>query len=113
MDATSKFFTELGRLEHVPLLEKADGSVRFDISDGDRIDHVLVTSRKGDVAVSDSDADADCVVEADRALFERIANGETNIMAAALRGAVRVKGDVGVAMLVQRAFPGPPRSPNQ
>jgi len=113
MDTTSKFFTELGRREHLPLLEKMDGTVRFDIAEGDRIDHVLMTIRNGDVSVSHGEADADCVVEADGAVFDGIANGEMNIMSALLRGELQVRGDVGMAVLIQRIFPSPPSPRNQ
>jgi hypothetical protein len=41
-DSTAEFFHELDRRRHEPLLEKATGSVRFDLADGGRIDRWLV-----------------------------------------------------------------------
>ena len=37
-DSTAEFFHELDRRGHEPLLEKATGSVRFDLADGRQID---------------------------------------------------------------------------
>ena len=65
---------------------------------------------KGDLAVSRQNLRADCVVSADKALFDEIASGETNVMAALLRGALRVEGDIQLLALFQRLFPGPSRS---
>jgi putative sterol carrier protein len=67
----------------------------------------LITITKGDVALSHRNAKADCVVRADRALFDGIANGEANAMAAFLRGAIDVEGDRGLLLAFQRVFPGP------
>ena len=109
-DSTSEFFDELDRRSHEPLLEKASGTLRFDLADGKRTDRWLVTVKKGDVAVSHRNVRADCVVRADRALFDGVAGGEVNAMAALLRGAMGFEGDVGLLVLFQRLFPGPPRS---
>jgi len=109
-DGTAEFFGELGRRGHEPLLEKATGTLRFDLVDGKRTDRWLVTVKKGDVAVSQRNVRADCVVRADRALFDGVAGGEVNAMAALLRGAMGVEGNVELLVLFQRLFPGPPRS---
>ncbi len=109
-DSTSEFFGELGGRGHEPLLEKATGTLRFDLTDGKRTDRWLVSVKKGDVAVSHRNVRADCVVRADRALFDSVADGEVNAMAALLRGAMGVEGDVELLVLFQKLFPGPPRS---
>ncbi len=109
-DSTSEFFDELDRRGHEPLLEKASGTLRFDLADGKRTDRWLVTVKKGDVAVSHRNVRADCVVRANRALFDGVVGGEVNAMAALLRGAMSVEGAVELLVLFQRLFPGPPRS---
>ena len=38
-DSTDEFFDMLSRRRHEPLLEKVDATVRFDVADGDRIEH--------------------------------------------------------------------------
>ena len=108
--ATAEFFGDLGRRGHEPLLESADGSVRFDLADGDEVEHWLVRIHKGDVSVSREAAGAECVVGADKAVFDAVASGEANAMAAVLRGALRVDGDVQLIVLLQRLLPGPPGS---
>jgi putative sterol carrier protein len=109
-DATAKFFDALVERGHEPLLEKAKGTVRFDLKDGKKTDRWLVTILKGDIAVSRHHRRADSVVSADKALFDGIASGRTNAMAALLRGAVSVEGDTRLLVLFQRLYPGPPRS---
>ena len=109
MDATTEFFEELGSRGHEPLLEKATGTIRFDLSNGKRKARWLVTVKKGDVTVSHANARADCVTRADQGLFEQIVTGEENAMAAVLRGAISVEGRPELLVYFQRLFPGPPR----
>jgi putative sterol carrier protein len=105
-DATARFFGGLGARGHVPALEKASGTLRFDLKDRKRTTRWLVTVDKGDVAVSQRNVKADCVVRAEKTVFERIASGEQNAMAALLRGAVEVEGDEALLLQFQRLFPG-------
>jgi putative sterol carrier protein len=112
-DATSKFFDALVERGHESLLEKATGTVRFDLKDGKKTDRWLVTVLRGDIAVSRQHRRADSIVSADKALFDGVASGRTNAMAALLRGAMSVEGDVQLLVLFQRLFPGPRRSRRQ
>ena len=109
-DATAEFFDALVERGHEPLLERATGTVRFDLKDGKKTDRWLFTVVKGDLAVSRQNLRADCVVSADKSLFDGIASGKTNTLAALLRGAMSVEGDVRFLVLFQRLFPGPARS---
>ena len=108
-DSTAEFFQELGRRGHEPLLEKATGIVRFDLVDGRRTERWLVTLDRGDVSVSRKNAAADCIVRGDRSLFEAMATGEANAMAAYLRGELTLEGDPELLVLFQRVLPGPPK----
>jgi putative sterol carrier protein len=107
MDTTTQFFDNLAHRGHIPLLEKAKGSVRFDITDDDRTDHYVVTLDTGDISVSREMAPADCVITTDRVMFEDIAKGEQNAMAALLRGSLQIEGDPRMAVLIQRLFSAP------
>ena len=109
-DATAGFFDELGARGHEPMLEKATGRLRFDLTDGKQTTRWLVEIDKGDVAVSHRNAKADCVVRAEKKLFDNIARGKQNGMAALLRGAVVVEGDPTLLASFQRLFPGPRRA---
>jgi putative sterol carrier protein len=51
-----------------------------------RTDRYIVAVNHGTVAVSDENVEADCVVRAERTLFDGIASGEENLMAAAVFG---------------------------
>jgi putative sterol carrier protein len=106
-DAAAAFFEDLEQRGHEPLLAKVVGTVRVDLVDGDHIDPWLLTIEKGDLAVSHQDTKADCTFRADKAWFERLVVGEENAMAAVLRGAVLIEGDLDLLVAVQRLFPGP------
>jgi predicted lipid carrier protein YhbT len=69
----------------------------------------LVTLDRGDIAVSRKNASADCAVRTGKALFEQLVSGRANAMAAVLRGAIAVEGDLELLLLFQRLFPGPPK----
>ena len=106
-DTISDFFQRLGERGHQPLLAHMRGAVRFDIrGDDGELDRWVVAVDRGAVTVSQGNADADCIIGADGALFERLVNGEENAMAAVLRGALRCSGDVEMLLTIQRIFPG-------
>jgi putative sterol carrier protein len=109
-DATAEFFDELARRGHVTLLQKATGSVAFEIVQGRRTDRWMLTIDKGDIAVSRRRAAADCLIRAEKALFDRVATGNESAVAAVLRGDLAVTGDWRFLVLIQRLFPGPPAS---
>jgi putative sterol carrier protein len=107
-DATTEFFQGLEARGHEPALKKASGSVRFDIIDDGRKSRWLVEIDHGDIAVSHRNAKADCVIRAEKSLFEEIAQGKKNAVAAVLRGDLEIDGSPHVLVLFQRLFPGLP-----
>jgi putative sterol carrier protein len=109
VDATAKFFADLQRDGHQPLFEKASGSLRFDLTDGKAVERWRVDVHKGDVAVSHKAVAADCVLRASKQLFDRLASGRENAMAAVLRGALTVEGNIDLLLAFQRILPSPPR----
>jgi putative sterol carrier protein len=106
-DATADFFAGLAKRGHEPLLGRTKATVRFDITDGGRTHHWLLAIDDGALDVARGSGDADCIVIADKAAFDRLAAGETNAMSALLRGAVQVEGDPRLIVRVQRLFPAP------
>ena len=109
VDTTAKFFADLEEIGHQPLLEKAAGSLRFELTEGKAVERWRVEVRKGDVAVSHKAGAADCVLRAPKPLFDKLASGRENAMAAVLRGAVTVEGDIDLLLAFQRILPSPPR----
>jgi putative sterol carrier protein len=107
-DSAAEFFAGLAARGHEPLLGQARGSVRFDLTGpGTKTERWLLTIDRGDLSVSRRNARATCVVRMEKALFERLARGEINAIAAMLRGALRADGDRELLMRLQRLFPGP------
>ena len=109
-DPTEQFFAELVSRGHEPLLRKASGSMRFDIVDGRRTRRWLVEVERGDMkVVRASGGDASCVVRCEGAVFDKVASGKLNAVAAVLRGDLQVEGDWRLLVRMQRLFPGPRR----
>ena len=103
MSAVTEFFEELGGRGHEPLLERASGAIRFELTNGKRTVW-LVTVEKGDVTVTRRNARADCVVRAPKKLFDGVVKGRVNAMAALLRGEVQVEGNPELLVQFQRLF---------
>jgi putative sterol carrier protein len=103
MSAITDFFEELGARGHEPLLERASGTVRVEVTNGKRTAW-LVTIEKGDVSVTRRNARADCVVRFPEKLFEGVVKGRMNATAAVLRGEVETEGDPELLVLFQRLF---------
>ena len=109
-DRTARFFEQLESSGHHPALEKSSGTLRFDLTeDGKRIGRWLIEIDKGDVVVSHKNAKADCVVRADKKVFDRMVSGRVNPIAAFLRAEMAAEGDVALMASFVRIFPGPPR----
>jgi putative sterol carrier protein len=112
-DPTTEFFGRLAQRGHEPMLEAAQGTFRFELADGKRVERWYLTVEKGDIAVSHKNAAADCTVRADKALFDGVASGEVNAVAAVLRGAVKLEGDWELMVSLQRLFPPRPKRRSQ
>jgi hypothetical protein len=93
-DPVGEFFHELAERGREPLLQNVSGTLRFDLVDGERVEHWHLTVKDGDIAVSHKDADADAVVRTAKVLFEGMTAGRVNAMAAALRGALVPQGNL-------------------
>jgi putative sterol carrier protein len=64
----------------------------------------LVDVDDGNVTVSEDGGDADCTISASSETFMQIANGEQNPTVAYMSGKLKVKGDMGQAMKLQKLF---------
>jgi hypothetical protein len=108
-DLTAEFFDRLGRGRHEMLPEKISATIRFDLKHGDQTDHWFIAMDTGLIRVSREDRPADCVLQIQKCLFDRIATGEANLTSAVNRDLVGMEGDKRLVMgVMRRLFPGPP-----
>jgi putative sterol carrier protein len=109
-DPISDFFESLAERGHEPLLEKMHGTVAVELTNG-ADQRWLVSVDGGDMRVErGSTGAADCTFHTTNEVFARVATGEANAMAALIRGAFRIEGDLELLALFYRVFPGPPSS---
>ena len=109
-DVIATFFDSLRARGYEPLLAKGTGSLRFEAVDGDETERWFVTITKGEIALPDEVDEPTCSIRGPRTLFNRVAEGRANAMAAALRGALSLDGDPALLLMFSRLFPGPPTS---
>ena len=76
-------------------------SYKFDI---DGAGTWVVDVDDGKVTVTEDGGDADCTISTSSETFLKIANGEQNPTAAYMSGKLKVKGDMGAAMKLQKLF---------
>ena len=100
-DSVREFFESIeGRLDP----SKTAGvtaSYRFDIAGAGRW---YIDVDEGKMTVTESEADADCVIQASEEHFAKIIRGEANPMTAYMTGKLKVKGDVGLALKLKELF---------
>ena len=58
----------------------------------------------GTITVSDGAGDADATISASQETFEKIVAGEQNPTSAYMTGKLKIKGDMGAAMKLQKLF---------
>jgi putative sterol carrier protein len=58
----------------------------------------------GKVSVTEGGGDADATISASEETFQKIASGEQNATTAYMTGKLKVKGDMGAAMKLQKLF---------
>lgn len=99
VDPIEAYFGELAKRGHVPLLGQISGTLEFDIKGADRR---WVTVDRGELVVSRTPSKADCVLSSDAETFTRILAGEQNPVAAAIRGALTITGNIALGLSIQR-----------
>nr|MDT0659938.1 SCP2 sterol-binding domain-containing protein [Micromonospora sp. DSM 115978] len=106
-DPVAAFFAGSARRRTHLLPTWLSATIRFDLAREGRTDHWFVTLTRGELSVSqDGQREADCVVCADGAAFDRLLAG-ANPAAAVLRNEVSFRGRLLVFMYFQRLLPGP------
>ena len=109
-DATTEFFEQLRNRRHEPMLAGITSTFRFELEDGAKTERWHVAVTKGDIAVSQRNARADCVMRMSRKLSNQVTSGERNVVAAFMRGEIGLEGDWNLMVQLQRLLPGPAES---
>jgi len=104
---TKTFFDDLANRGHVPWLENEHGRLRFEIVDEDCVRLWTVAFDHGKVEVDRDDSEADGVLRADRARFDRVVTGQERLMPAVLRGEIGLDGSYDLIVLFGRLLAGP------
>ena len=101
MATAQEFFEALPSRVTPDRIEGMDNTYVFDI-EGAGVWTVAVAD--GAVTVSEGASDADCTFSASEETFEKIASGEQNATTAYMTGKLKIKGDMGAAMKLQKLF---------
>ena len=100
-ESTREFFEGLPARGDSSKLAGMNNSYLFDI---DPAGTWHVTIADGVVSVREGDGEADCTISATEENFQRILSGEQNATSAYMTGKLKIKGDMGAAMKLQKLF---------
>jgi putative sterol carrier protein len=100
-ETTREFFEGLPARADASKLAGMNNSYLFDI---DSTGKWLVTIADGTVSVREGDGNADCEISASEENFQKILSGEQNATSAYMTGKLKIKGDMGAAMKLQKLF---------
>ena len=101
MSAVNEFFEQLPSRVGEGKTAGMNNSYVFDI-DGAGTWTVRVSD--GGITVEDGDTGGDCTIAASAETFEKVMKGEQNPTAAYMSGKLKIKGDMGAAMKLQKLF---------
>jgi putative sterol carrier protein len=99
--AAREFFEGLESRIDPAKVQGVNNSYLFDI-DGEG--QWLVDVRDGNVDVKEGAGDADVTISSSADTFEKIRSGEQNPTTAYMTGKLKIKGDMGAAMKLQKLF---------
>ena len=99
--AARDFFDSLEARADASKLEGMTNSYLFDIEDEGQW---LVTVADGKLAVAEGGGEADATITASAETFDKIVAGEQNPTTAYMTGKLKIKGDLGAAMKLQKLF---------
>ena len=101
MPTAQEFFDALPSRVSPDRIEGMNNTYVFDIEGAGTW---TVKVADGAVTVSDGAEEADCTFSASEETFEKIASGEQNATTAYMTGKLKIKGDMGAAMKLQKIF---------
>jgi putative sterol carrier protein len=101
MPTAQEFFEALPSRVTPDRIEGMNNTYVFDI-EGAGVWTVVVAD--GAITVTDGAGDADCTFATSEENFEKIVSGEQNATTAYMTGKLKIKGDMGAAMKLQKIF---------
>ncbi len=99
--AAKDFFDSLESRADESKLAGMNNSYLFDIEEEGKW---LVTVADGKIDVSEGEGDADATITTSSETFDKIVAGEQNPTTAYMTGKLKIKGDMGAAMKLQKIF---------
>ena len=100
-DAVSEFFAGLPSRVDAAKTAGMNNSYVFDIEGAGTW---TVKVADGSVTVDEGDTGGDCTISTSDETFEKVVKGEQNPTAAYMSGKLKIKGDMGAAMKLQKLF---------
>jgi putative sterol carrier protein len=100
--STQEFFDTLPTVADTSRTAGMNNSYVFDIEGAGQWTVKVVD---GSVHVAQGVEDADVTISASQEVFEKILAGEQNATSAYMTGKIKLKGDMGAAMKLQKLFP--------
>lgn len=101
MASVQEFFEGLPERVEPERIAGMNNTYVFDI-DGAGVWTVAIAD--GEITVTEGTSDADCTFSASEESFEKIVAGEQNPTTAYMTGKLKIKGDMGAAMKLQKLF---------
>ena len=101
MSSVQEFFEGLPSRVTPDRIEGMNNTYVFDI---DGAGTWTVAIADGQIQVSEGGGDADCTFSATEESFQKIVAGEQNPTTAYMTGKLKIKGDMGAAMKLQKLF---------
>jgi len=101
MPTAQEFFDTLPTRVSPDRIEGMNNTYVFDIEGAGTW---TVAIADGSITVTEGAGDADCTFSATEETFEKIASGEQNATTAYMTGKLKIKGDMGAAMKLQKIF---------
>ena len=100
-DSVSEFFQRLPSRVDAAKTAGMNNSYVFDIEGAGAW---TVRVADGSVTVDEGDTGGDCTISTSAETFEKVVKGEQNPTAAYMSGKLKIKGDMGAAMKLQKLF---------
>ena len=100
-DSVSEFFKGLPSRVDAAKTAGMNNSYVFDIEGAGTW---TVKVADGSVTVDEGDTGGDCTISTSAETFEKVVKGEQNPTAAYMSGKLKIKGDMGAAMKLQKLF---------